>query len=77
MKTYTFQPGPRCGNCKKFDRNKDKKDQPLPSMKSNRYHTGAYCHKDFNPEECGEAFVSRHGGSRKKKNNKPWHRAND
>jgi len=76
MKTYTFQPGPKCGNCKKFNRNKDKKGQPLPAMKSNRYHTGAYCHKDLDPKTCDDAFVSRHGGHKKRMNNKPWQQAN-
>jgi len=71
MKKYDFKPGPRCGNCHLFDHNKDKKGQP-----TNRYHTGAFCRKDLEPKECGDAFISRHNGGKKKRNCKPWQKNN-
>lgn len=67
MKKYAFKPGPRCGNCKRFDRNRDKNGQP-----TNRYHDGAFCRDDLDPKECGDAFTSRHNGGKKKRNCKPW-----
>lgn len=68
MKKYAFQPGPRCGNCKVLDRNRDKEGQP-----TNRYHVGSFCRKDEDPKACG-GFVSRHSGGKKKRNFKPWQR---
>ena len=67
MKKYAFQPGPRCGNCKAFDRNRDKEGKP-----TDRNHVGSFCRKNLEPKECGDAFVSRHNGGKKKRNCKPW-----
>jgi len=71
MNKNTFQPGPRCGNCERFDRNRDKAGQPI-----NIKHIGSFCGRELDPKECGDGFKSRHNGGKKKRNCKSWQQNN-